>query len=119
MLGASNLPSCGLTIVAMAGVVTEKLQLHLIHLVSEKIEQTPRRNGAIMQPEQVWRVQVILNDVLTIDIVIKYHITWVGRCILPCLVGKLPCVGFEHVAPPRPNEPIMLFDGLLHEATLR
>ena len=106
MLGASNLPSCGLTIVTMAGVFTEKLQLHLIHLVSEKIERTHRRNGAIMQPEQVWRVQVILNDVLLIDIVI----TWVCRCILPCLVGKLPYVGFEHVAPPRPNEPIVLFD---------
>ena len=103
------LSSCNLTIVAMAGVVAEKLQLHLIHLVSDKIEQTHRRNGAIVQPEQVWRVQIILNDLLPINVVIKYCITWVCQCILPCL-GKLPRVGFEHVAPPYPNEPLVLFD---------
>ena len=52
-----------------------------------------------MQPKQMWRVEIVLHDVLPIDIVIQYSIAWVRRNVLP-RVGKFGGVGLEEVAAP-------------------
>mmetsp|Transcript_47002 Transcript_47002/g.123329 ORF Transcript_47002/g.123329 Transcript_47002/m.123329 type:complete len:546 (-) Transcript_47002:608-2245(-) len=93
--------------VADADVVCEEAQANLGDVLPVAPERLNRRDRAIMQPIQVRRVQVVLDDVLVIAAIVKdrlHRMRLLGRGVR----GQNGSVGLCGIAAPHVQQPLVL-----------
>lgn len=72
-----GLSSCCLAIVTMPRIISKVLQLDLVDLFANEVQTANWRYRAIVEPEQMRRIKIVLHDVLPVDVIIKNSINWV------------------------------------------
>jgi len=74
-----RLTSGGLAVMANTGAVFEGIKTDLGYLLLDKIKAADGWDGTIVEPEKMWGVKVVLDNVLPVDIIVKDGITGVRR----------------------------------------